>query len=103
MLAQQETSRGNISVTFCGVGLPAEGSLSLVNVGRWSVKRELWLRSCLAKHRLQQRGMAFNGSFADDCPYSLYSENESMTVVRKDRWWIRDQQDLQVLSVPPKM
>jgi hypothetical protein len=79
MSAQQKTSRGNITVTFCAVSIPAEGSLSLVNVGRWSV------------------------SFADDftllailCNWIYHN------VLRKDRWGIRDHHDVQVLSVPPE-
>jgi hypothetical protein len=33
MPAQQETSRGNTTVTFCGVSIPAEGSLEFSERG----------------------------------------------------------------------
>jgi len=68
MPAQQETSRGNITVTFCGVITLAEGSVEFRERAMLVGKRKLWLRCCLVKYRLQQRGMAFNSSYGEDLP-----------------------------------
>jgi hypothetical protein len=67
MPAQQETSRGNITLIFCGVSIPADGSLEFRERGTLVRQRELWLSS-LVKYRLQQRGMAFNSSYGEDLP-----------------------------------
>jgi len=46
----------------------AEGSLEFRERAMLVGKRKLWLRCCLVKYGLQQRGMAFNSSYGEDLP-----------------------------------
>jgi len=55
-----------ITITFCGVSIPAEGSLEFSERGTLDSQSRIMAEEMLVKHRFQQRGMAFNSSFAED-------------------------------------